>query len=1737
MNLRKISQSYDNKFKNEGFSLFHEQKLMDVFNNVFQDGDETREITPLEFEQFFNKGIYSRILMPEQDVNYRNACDLINSCFGAPSLGEDDSILIEIRNLASAGRLSATLLSLASINPNPLDFLKACQLSFIDDEVIAALSGSNNPIESAEALRDGKNKGFVGTIEQQTLIVQHNAPKKLINALLSFQKEFNETLHIRQDTIDALIKHDNPEKICAALVQLSQKSIGLSDQLESELFKLEDPESFVEYLDAAYKLHLVYSFNIIQKDLFTHPQPKEFLEALNLLNRKGVSLDDNEYSFLAKAKKPVVASEALISLKELLLSNEIRLNILSKSNEEAIELISQLSELKKNNIQLSDKYITKIIESKNFKDITNSLIHLKKNNSDLLLNFSNIEMIINHPRPKVVVDTIKGLITLNNTITQNDLDYISKDIFNDWRSDKTPTFNINRLPTEFEATKLKSKSVQDAVKQRVASKYHESTRLMEQSVADLSLEYVRGTRDVEPPFSKNKTETTEVSIDKKAGPLLQYANIYSQRYLDLLKAYVHIDAVKGIPMIPVDAGQLKLHGFTSKDILKMQGACKIFTSEISPNIKSILKEGNNSEAFVSIIKLLTENQSLFITKGQKLADFPKETLEDYVTRVLILEKIEEILPHKEIDAINYLKEVLKGHSTLKWKDALALSKPDLEKEIGCALTDKQYSELIALKNVSFSLTPEQHKRMVDEFTKYDSIPNDEKWYLHQTHFLMHDFGHLSYDVIAEQLEIVGNLNPSKLEETSKKVGEDERLLMEIRHRIAGDSTKQQNSPGTLGSNPLAYLNVLEKGEPDNPEAEFRNKMFFVYMCNHFANAVVKDDEMVKDINNWLKENGKDWSLDMSFIATMRNRGAWYIPEIFRYGANAGLNSQYRKSKSDADVEKYYKEHPNISLEQAMSGTSDINAFHRRPLSSREYFNQVGELRYQKNDPRNERQLNFGTGAAIFDLARTSNTFSESTNEYLDTVDELGIPVCAGISGTLDQSTAMAGLVGLGVSEDMSQRQYELETIRMAYLAFMVPGGDHTVHEIMQSGTTYGLPYVAGPGYENYIFPRDGVYVKSELQALQQKRGSNLPEYYLSEDYVNTVVQEVENEMLASQKDVNLFIERLNAAKANSLNPELAKKLSDKDYQEILNFFSNENNKELQDSLLLLKPGDSIRFSKESTQLPRTINIVRSSNGEYKLIAETKRKLQDNTKDLDMPVARGAIKTGKPSWRLDVQEEYFGLTMSVGNDHPHLKEYIEEIKKESELSRSLGENSTAICATETGQIYEKNGRTKITVYSPKAIGTLDSVLESLSDNREAKEQLIDDLLKGVKAMHDAGMVHQDLKPQNLLVYKDINGKYSLKIADFGEAKKHGNKSEYAAGPKLYQSPEMAYYYTNPYETDKANKEYGETYYAKKIGILGRVVIDSKEGQNTYPVDEKKREQFKSPDKSNDMWAVGLLIHYIQYNCLPQNMHDLNQAKKDPLLKGLLDIDRENRIDIDKALILNNDLKDRIYEKREPGQRYYIGINLPTTSDGRGQLGDDITSYLKELPSVTPRDRSQWHMTIGWLENIGSEDTPISNDNYQKILKEIAPIINKYNALEFKISQLENWKGHSSVHVQLQETTNQLELLRQEIQEKIREVAPDVEFKFASPHIVVGSTNEYITQDKLPTIDDRKTYQVSKIDMIYHDDKQGKNVISDSFSTLPTQKSTYSGTFFKKPHEEVGKELGHDFSIKPGSGNTK
>jgi hypothetical protein len=273
---------------------------------------------------------------------------------------------------------------------------------------------------------------------------------------------------------------------------------------------------------------------------------------------------------------------------------------------------------------------------------------------------------------------------------------------------------------------------------------------------------------------------------------------------------------------------------------------------------------------------------------------------------------------------------------------------------------------------------------------------------------------------------------------------------------------------------------------------------------------MKDFNFIKFANSMLNQEKKEWKIDESYVEAMNIRGPAYLPPIFRYGSQANLNKYLRGTISEKEVEDFQKENPPPTLKELSEGTAKLDDNFRYKLTNRELLNQFGVL--SKNESLDDSQrVKYGSGSAAFHLYESSeipvdtDPRSEWAKKYVKMVDELKIPTAAGISGTLDQSIAMAGLVGIGIG---NQKEKELEEMKVAYLAFMVPNADHSVHEIMQSTKTYGLDYTPGPGYEEYIYPSGGEDFLHSLYEAQKKRGLEKPSFYLSQEHAAEVAQNI-----------------------------------------------------------------------------------------------------------------------------------------------------------------------------------------------------------------------------------------------------------------------------------------------------------------------------------------------------------------------------------------------------------------------------------------------------------------------------------------------------------------------------------------------------------------------------------------------------------------------------------------------------
>lgn len=453
-----------------------------------------------------------------------------------------------------------------------------------------------------------------------------------------------------------------------------------------------------------------------------------------------------------------------------------------------------------------------------------------------------------------------------------------------------------------------------------------------------------------------------------------------------------------------------------------------------------------------------------------------------------------------------------------------------------------------------------------------------------------------------------------------------------------------------------------------------------------------------------------------------------------------------------------------------------------------------------------------------------------------------------------------------------------------------------------------MDFEAGEAPENIVIEMDGEELalknngeKSSDESFKSFENSESPiiENALKNDEVIDIVEPaIEQDMniignefdqLILQKKSTFstpyqsLLNRLENAKYRPVGNDFNTLINHTDLTEIYDFFLNNKNPDITSQIDNLAPGKSIHLSKYETGLPRTLAILHDQNDEFKLIVETKSKLSDGTKQ-QLPKIGGTFKTGKPAWRVDTPVEtlYFNLVAKLKDDID-----LQEIEDEVALSQFF--YSKYVNKNELGQVYEKNGVKKVCVYSPAARGDL-AEFPRAHMTKEGKNRLILDILKGVKRFHDQNLVHQDLKLQNTLVFGKSDIGYNAKITDFGTVKAADDLNKEALATNGYQSPEIAYYYSEP-----TSSQYNY-YHDPKYGPY----LADQIAKYRHPYQGTDRSTLQAPNKANDMWAIGIMIYEILHDEKPQFPYDWATIQNNPLLKGLLEPRRENRINIDKAI---------------------------------------------------------------------------------------------------------------------------------------------------------------------------------------------------------------------------------------------
>lgn len=372
-----------------------------------------------------------------------------------------------------------------------------------------------------------------------------------------------------------------------------------------------------------------------------------------------------------------------------------------------------------------------------------------------------------------------------------------------------------------------------------------------------------------------------------------------------------------------------------------------------------------------------------------------------------------------------------------------------------------------------------------------------------------------------------------------------------------------------------------------------------------------------------------------------------------------------------------------------------------------------------------------------------------------------------------------------------------------------------------------------------------------------------------------------------------FLRRLHSAKLNidKVSNELKKLICTEDIRKIVDYL--DDTKELHLTLNGLHQNQTFRLVKKDTQLPRTLTILRTHLGEYQLMIETKSKLAQKSDEKvwikqKLPDISGSSKEGKPAWRIDADApiEMLNLRMILSSDEKERQEQLKQITNEVQLTQQMAALTPRICNVELGSVYKNtNTHTKedsyrIGIYAEKSTMCLYDLFERHSLTLEDRLQIKMDILTGVKALHDNGVIHQDIKLENIVVNR-VNGKYRAQLIDFGQA--HSKQFPYGLSTSpLYYSPEI----------DRVSRLFGNFEFYKQLHTERCLANDY---YTDYVYEDTNA--LKNPHKANDMWALGIVFNVIDCQKFPCQQ-DLPTTEK--LTQKLLDRNRKTRFTIDDAI---------------------------------------------------------------------------------------------------------------------------------------------------------------------------------------------------------------------------------------------
>lgn len=313
-----------------------------------------------------------------------------------------------------------------------------------------------------------------------------------------------------------------------------------------------------------------------------------------------------------------------------------------------------------------------------------------------------------------------------------------------------------------------------------------------------------------------------------------------------------------------------------------------------------------------------------------------------------------------------------------------------------------------------------------------------------------------------------------------------------------------------------------------------------------------------------------------------------------------------------------------------------------------------------------------------------------------------------------------------------------------------------------------------------------------------------------------------------------------------------------------------------DNVKYLNPNQAIRFDKHEFGLPFNVQITCSRKGKLRLFVETNTRMKDGTKSEENALlGEGSFKRVLKCYRIDLPTPAIWACSKV-----HSK--IQDAVNEARLMNGL--DHPHIPKMDIGHSY--NRRSKIALYSKLAIGTLEDVIEGkIPASEEEKRNLMLQILSAVAFFNSKGIVHQDLKPINILIYRANDNSLRAKVNDFGLAHTLAN-SEEPGGTIGYESPETSAFHLDDIA---ALHEY---FHKNTEPSFAKDVLS----HMPYPPQVSRRPNLKS-----DSWSMGIILHEMLYGKKPEYAVMITQGGcGNAIVNKLLEPNVEKRATCEEAL---------------------------------------------------------------------------------------------------------------------------------------------------------------------------------------------------------------------------------------------